>query len=453
MLSKFKKTKMNPMLLNVLLISFGIHVLALFILGGITVVRYVIPDEADFEEPPPERQEKPPPDVKVEVKPQPKSQSQPLDSLRMKQVGEVAIDSVDVDLPEMGDSFTVNGNLGDVGGGALLGGASGRIGLGMSDINIFGVKTRAERVLFAVDASKRMLVDKKGGLNSYNRIKEEITSMTGNLSAGTLFNVVFYYRGKIKFFKEQPVPAGKDVVEELKKWIAPINKDINSIGLSGTRKPDLKFLKDEPVHKALPTNNWRARNENLYLAQVFLEQPVDAVFVITGNHDGYQSIERPLTKEEKEDWQEKRSDPDYKEQLREYKKERRKLAKKARAKLKEVNKRRAKRGIPPKVIRGSLIRAMGIKGEVRHPGRRPNRYISQRDVERYFAQLERVLRDEREGEAPSYNVILFLAEDEKISDSEEDALDDFVRDFGGDHRIIRGLEQIKSEAAAAETEN
>ena len=455
MFSKLKKPKLNPMLLNVLLISFGIHLLALFILGGITVVRYVIPDEAEFDEPPPEREQQPPPDVKVEVKPQPKAQSQPLDNLRVKQVGQVAIDSVDVDLPEMNESFTVSSGMGGVAGGSLLGGASGRIGLGMSDINIFGLKTRAERVLFAVDASKRMLLDKKGGLNSYNRIKDEITSMVGNLSAGTLFNVAFYYRGKIKFFKDSPVPAGTEVLEELKQWIAPINKDIDSIGLSGTRKPPLKHLEDEPTHRALPTNNWRARNENLYLAQVFLEQPVDAVFVITGHHAGYQSVERPLTQKEKEAWQKKRSDPDYQEQLKEYKKQEQRLRKKARAKLKEINEKRAKRGIPPKVIRGNIVNALdlGSEREVSHPGRKPNPYIGQRDVEQYFAKLERVLRDERDGDAPSLNVVLFLAEDEKLSDSDEDQLDDFVRDFGGDHRIIRGLKQIKSQAEAAETMN
>ena len=40
---------MNPMLLNVLLISGGVHALALFVLGSITIYKYIIPDEAQFE--------------------------------------------------------------------------------------------------------------------------------------------------------------------------------------------------------------------------------------------------------------------------------------------------------------------------------------------------------------------------------------------------------------------
>ena len=52
MLSPKKKRKINPMLINVLLISGGIHTLAIFILGGITIYKYIIPDEAQFEEAP-----------------------------------------------------------------------------------------------------------------------------------------------------------------------------------------------------------------------------------------------------------------------------------------------------------------------------------------------------------------------------------------------------------------
>jgi hypothetical protein len=56
-----KKRKINPMLLNILLISGGVHAVALFILGSITVYKYIVPDEAQFEEPSPVVEEQPPP--------------------------------------------------------------------------------------------------------------------------------------------------------------------------------------------------------------------------------------------------------------------------------------------------------------------------------------------------------------------------------------------------------
>ena len=78
------------MLINVLLISGGIHALAIFILGGITIYKYIIPDEAQFEEAPEIAEERPPPDVKVEIKPQ-APPPQATQSLRMKQVGNIAV--------------------------------------------------------------------------------------------------------------------------------------------------------------------------------------------------------------------------------------------------------------------------------------------------------------------------------------------------------------------------
>ena len=161
------------MLINVLLISGGIHVLALFILGSITIYKYIIPDEAQFEEAPEIAEERPPPDVKVEIKPQ-APPPQAAQNLRMKQVGNIAVSDINVDLPSMDQSFTVSSGLGSFGGGSLLGGTSGSIGIGMSDVSIFGLKTKAERILFVIDTGRPMIVDAKGGLNSYQAIKDEI---------------------------------------------------------------------------------------------------------------------------------------------------------------------------------------------------------------------------------------------------------------------------------------
>ena len=153
------KKKFNPILLQVLLISGGIHLIALFILGGITVVRFVIPDDAQFEEPAQTEVEEPPKEVKIEIRPKAAAQPQALRKLRMKQVGNISVATVDIELPSMEESFSVSAGLGGSGGGGLLGGAGGSIGLGMSDVNVFGLKTRAERILFIIDTNRRMVTD------------------------------------------------------------------------------------------------------------------------------------------------------------------------------------------------------------------------------------------------------------------------------------------------------
>ncbi|MGZ0655009.1 hypothetical protein ACWPKO_14645 [Coraliomargarita sp. W4R53] len=455
MISKPQKRKMNPMLLNVLLISGGVHAIALFILGSITVYKYIIPDEAQFEEPAKIEEVEPPKQVKVEIKQQAAPLNQPLNNLRMKQVGNIAVANVDVNLPSMEQSFTVSAGLGSLGGGSLLGGTRGSIGIGMSDVSIFGLKTRAERILFAVDASRTMLTDKKGGLNSYRVIKDEISTMVSNLSTGTLFNVVFFNDGRLKFFKPRPVPAGAEVTQELMEWIAPINSDARRIGLPGsTRKALTTFPRDHPIQREIPNSQGYSGNENAYLAQVFMEQSIDAIFIISGRHTGFQKIRRNPTQRENEEWRRTVTSSSYKKDLAKYYEELPIAMKKANKALAEYNEMRKKKGLPPRISDGgSVISDMKIKMKNSHPGGQPAYFIEGDDIRSYFRDLTKKIYDDKGGTPPSINVILFLAGDEKFSKNQEDDLKEYTRFFDGKYRIIRGLNEIKAAASADGSKN
>ena len=76
MLPPTKQKKMNPLLMKVIVISVGIHVIAGFVAGVITVANIVIQEDAQFEEPPAVVEEEPPPPVKVQIKPQQPKQQQ-----------------------------------------------------------------------------------------------------------------------------------------------------------------------------------------------------------------------------------------------------------------------------------------------------------------------------------------------------------------------------------------
>jgi hypothetical protein len=351
-------------------------------------------------------------------------------------------------------SFTVSAGLGGVGGGGLLGGTRGSIGMGMSNVNVFGLKSRAERVLFVIDASRSMLADSKGGLFSYRVIKEEISTMISNLSAGTLFNVAFYEGDRFEFFKPLPVPAGTAVTQELVTWIQPINADINSLGLRKPVRPPIKTLSDHPVHQAL--NSFRdGHNLTLFQTQLFLEQSVDAIFVITGNHRGVGPVRRQATTEEAAALRQTNLDPDYEEKMRAHLKARAEAVKKAEKLHAEENKRRAARGIPPKVLQRDILVEYKIKIDVPKPqGREFKRFfLSAEEGEDYLDDLVEVLYENKGAEPPSINLVIFLAGDEEFSDSKEDEIKDYVRDFSGKHRIIRGLNEIQSAATAAATTN
>jgi len=442
------------MLLNVLLISGGLHLVALLVLGGITVVKFIIPDEAQFEEPPALEEVEPPKQVKIEIKQQAAPQQTSMQNLRMKQVGNITVANVDVDLPTMDQSFTVSAGLGGFGGGSLLGGTRGSIGIGMSDVSIFGLKSRAERILFAVDASKTMLTDEKGGLNSYRVIKDEITTMVANLSAGTLFNVVFFDDGKTSFFKPNLVPAGVEVSQELIRWITPINRDVRQLGLPGGQRLPLTAMPGNPMQEAIPTSLHWSSQENAYLTQLFIEQSVDAIFWISASHEGFQRLFRPTTAKEQADWDRRVASSEYQRALAAFNEEYPQAMEKAKRLLADENAQRQKRGQPPRIFDGgNLVRNMGVRMNNPHPGNPPKYYYEAREVRDYFRDLKRKIEEARTGRPPSINVVLFLAGDEVFSDAQKKTLDDYVRFFGGNSRVIRGLDEIKSAASAKDSIN
>jgi hypothetical protein len=451
-----KKNKLNPMLMKVLLISVGVHVLALVLLGSYIVVRSVIPDEAQFEEPPVVVAEVPPPEVKIEIKPQ----NQPMqNNLKMRPVANIAVAKVSVNLPSMDQSFTVSTGLGNFGGGSLLGGTSGSLGIGLSDVSVFGLKTRAERILFVIDANRHMVTDKKGGLNSYKIIKDEITDMVGNLSAGTLFNVMLQDRSNTMLFKPQLSSAGAEVHQQLIQWINPINATATNVGLEDNRaakKPTLATLKNEEVHKVLP-HGWGG-NETGFITQYALEQNVDAIFFITGYHRGFETLRRPLNEREEAEWQRKIAKRDYVEQLAEHNAEIPEMEAKIRAEMVKINADRKKKGQPPRVLEQrwgvySNARELGIKWTTSHPGHRPSHEIKDSDVAKYFRKLVDELYEKEGKPVPSVSVVLFLAGDEELREEWKNQLDEYVRFFRGKNRVIRGEDEIKSASSAKDITN
>ncbi|MFT5824639.1 MAG: hypothetical protein ACI8ZW_000120 [Yoonia sp.] len=458
MLPPTKKKKMNPLLMKVIIISVGMHIIAGFIAGIITIATIVTQEDAQFEEPPAVVEEEPPPPVKVQIKPQ-KPKQQQAQSLRMRPVANIAVAQVDVNLPDMDQSFTVSSGLGGIGGGQLPGGTRGSIGMGLSDVSVFGLKTRAERILFVIDTNRHMVTDKKGGLNSYRVIKDEITDMVGNLSAGTLFNVMLQDRSKTMLFKPQLTSAGSEVHQQLIQWINPINATATNVGLENNKaakKPTLATLQDEEVYAVLQ-RSW-AGNETGFMTQYALEQNVDAIFFITGYHRGFETLRRPLNEREEAEWQRKIAKSDYIKQLAAHQAEKPEMEAKIKAHMAKINAERKKKGQPPRVLEQrfgvySNANELKIKWKSSHPGHRPSHQIKDSDVAKYFRKLVDELYESNDKPTPSVNVVLFLAGDEELRPAWQDQLDKYVRFFRGKNRVIRGEDEIKSARSSKDTKN
>ena len=234
-------------------------------------------------------------------------------------------------------------------GGSLLGGTRGTLGIGMSDISVFGLKTRAERILFVIDANSQMLTDAKGGLKSYKIIKDEITDMVGNLSAGTLFNVMMADRRNSMFFKQQLIPAGQEVHQQLIQWITPINanaetqdssKAIEALNVKG------QTLSGDTNHEDILWAK-HAGNDTAFMTQLALEQDVDAIFFIAGYHRGFERVRRRLTEREEAEWIKFSTSQKYQDQLAAHEKEVPIMQRRIDNKMSKINEERKKKGEPP----------------------------------------------------------------------------------------------------------
>jgi hypothetical protein len=80
----------------------------------ITIASIAIQEDAQFEELPAVEEIEPPKELKVQIKQQHASKMQS-QSLTMRSVANIAVASVDVNLPDMGDSFTLSEGLGGIG--------------------------------------------------------------------------------------------------------------------------------------------------------------------------------------------------------------------------------------------------------------------------------------------------------------------------------------------------
>lgn len=446
-----KNIKRNKILFRVIIVSVLLHVVFGFIAGFITIASHLKSEDTSFEVPPVSETEELPKETKVRISPPQPKDLMPRD-LKIQQIGNITVDQLDVDLPTMSDDFTVSGGLGGSVSGNLLGGARGNIGLGVSDINVFGLKTRAEKVLFLVDTHRRMLTDEKGGLNSYRVIKDEISFMVSNLSPGTLFNVIFYDHRRFKFFKPKLVPTGVEVSEELSRWFLGINRDAENIGLAnipGVFVPKLGTFEKNDIQEYLEW--WNGHNYTAYVTAVALEQDADAIFMITGRHQGIGKIVAPPTEKQLQDWENQKNSEEFKQQLAKYEAEEPEMRRKIQRELEKINADRAKKGQPPRVLKGGGNDVRGNASELglvwknpHPPGGPGHRDISPLKVTRYFKDLLERRYTERGVMAPSVNVVLFLAADEVFLDSWQVQLDEYARFFKGKRRIIRGESEIKS---------
>ena len=336
-----KAIRFRPLLYKVLVFSLLLHVALILVISPLVVFSYLFKREVNFA-PPPEVTRTIEPrklEYKVHVQETQKRSGRPQVQPRLTadRISEFALPDLKLEVaPIRSKSIPRMVNFSSSGVGTGLGDGQGNEGLaqGHSAINFFGVRARAERVFILVDVSSSMLEDIRGGYNGFKLVREEIARIVKQLSPGTFFNVGAFAHSYDQF-KDKMVLASSDHKQEALAWLAKYN---NPGGKVETYSAHTELAVEVETYKVGLGDKGGTTRQDLGISAAFA-QGADAVFMIT---DGQPRLMRHLTDEEWEAWKKKYwTEAEVKRVERDREREKKELD--------EENKRRAKKGLPPKV--------------------------------------------------------------------------------------------------------
>lgn len=241
-LHKFKpKRRKNTLFFKVLIFVGIIQVALLLMLGSVMITKAILPQEASFESAPKPQEIKEPEKTKnVIVK-------------RNMKRATGAVRRINVVTPKMATITPTNISLPSGAGGEGAGGffinnmdlGSSKIKIDLPTFSLFDMKASSDRVLIVFDAARNTMSDDMGGLDAYNVIKNEISSLVRNLPSTVLFNAIVF-DGSRSAFRRNLVPATAANKKSFFNWIKPINSDVSNIGVGSFTSSFLELRNPTP---------------------------------------------------------------------------------------------------------------------------------------------------------------------------------------------------------------
>ncbi|MCB1229586.1 MAG: tetratricopeptide repeat protein [Verrucomicrobiae bacterium] len=314
-----------------------------------------------------------------------------------------------------------------------------------SEVNFFGISSGGKRIVFIVDATKEMLVDEKGGMYAYDKVKQEIAAMMAGLNRGTKFNLLLYEGKQLIAFAEEPVTAMPSNLRMAIQWLDPLNRTYENLGL-GAQSGEVVGVEDglEPI---------AARDVAHYTKaiQKALEWRAESIFCISS---GYRGMQKTPTPEEMEKYrQEREKNPGTPGEVSPAEQKAWSQAQqRTRDWLQKENAARREKGLAPKVVLdfNALVqeitgatppRATGGSQGARRPRPEPHtpddiETLVRNGVETYY----------RKGgyDPPSLHMVVFLGEDEGMNDQTRDHFKNLTRKNNGEFKMLRGLAALEN---------
>ncbi|MBC2602822.1 vWA domain-containing protein [Puniceicoccus vermicola] len=423
-----------------------------------TLYEAIRPSNPTFEEPPPlEKIERVKLEYKVRMQEKQAKSARPKQRLQVKSVQNIQMPDVSIQVPTMGSTGNI-GRFGEDNFGDL--GDDNGLDVGAISVELFDIKAKGEKFLFVIDVERDLMQDSKGGLLTYNVIKEDLTELIMDLPSGVLFNVMLFDEGKLELWRPSLVAATKSNKESFAEWLKPVNSSPTQIGVRNRNYTPKSW--NSQFAKDLLGSRWRTGNEVYLVAMGILEQKPDAVYLFSDYlppmADASYRSEEDIEEAEK-NYIDKIEDAGF-DSVEEYRAQRDAYAPKIRKrveafKAKEAAERKAK-GIPPRIysrgenwsLHSNIEKKLKEEDDDYVPHITKNwiySTYSEREVKQFFEQLMRLEYDQNSDERPVLNAIIFKGEDEDWSKEQDDAVDDFVDYFQGDYRVLKGLGAIDSE--------
>ena len=318
-----------------------------------------------------------------------------------------------------------------------------------SDVNFFGLSGSGRKIVFIIDATPEMLVDEKGGMAAYDKVKTEVGIMLANLNRGTQFNILLYQGKQLVAFRSELVPGLPSNLRQAISWLDPLNREYESLGLGAGFGPSY----DVADHEGLPIQAVDLAHYTKAV-QKAIEWQSSSIFCISGGYEGMsRSPDAEMLKKmaampaapanpgtidpaEQKAWQS--------------------AVEKTREWLQKENEARSAKGVSPKVVVNfnQLVREVtgasppsrrgGTPAGAAMPQMPP---VTQEDIEK---QIDKLVKSQYKAgglEEPSLHMVLFLGEEEEIG-TDEDHFKNLTRKNRGKLKILRGLAALQNVTGA-----
>ena len=432
-------------------VSIIIHAILIVVAISFVAVTVIKKEENKFENKPvkrPKMQLK-----KLQVPVNIKKKKQPKPKLRKRIVVTPKLNQTmpDIKMPEISG---VKGGLGGAGAGGL--GGAGGVGFSMPEIEIFGIKSKGEKVFLILDSSHEMMYNEMGGIPAYSIIKNELVSIIEGLSATTIFNVAVFGNGHTYYLAPSMIPATSGNVAKVKAWLAPLNAVKKGMGDrdfgTGTLGPGGVEV-DDDLRVGIFKVTTRGPGGFGDAALVSMGQKADTVFLLTnawrgmGYNPGGETVDDAA-------WLKTPAGKKWTDAYR-----------KGLKMLDEENKKRASRGEPPRVLqRQAWAINRAYFPNIQGPPRPVWQQFTPEEFIEGFGIMRANSKNSSMGAVPtksgltrkkskskdrySFNVVQFIKKGEAASEGDVERFKSLTKKSNGKYKTIAGMDAIKSAASS-----